>query len=68
VENLADVIHDGVCIDGQDGKCKRYARGKGDPHHDYYQARATALENALEPVIGWANVLPVVHIVLDELI
>jgi hypothetical protein len=68
MESLADVVHAALCGDGKGVSCKRYARGSGDPHYDFYQARETVLNRSLEPVIGSANVAPVVRIILDELI
>lgn len=66
---LADVIHDHMCGEGMSTqKCRRYAKGYGDPHFDYYQARAGVLTAQLAPEIGSANVLPVVRIVLNELV
>lgn len=66
---LADVIHDGLCADQADPeKCSRYNKGYGHPHYDYYQARAAVLARELEPLIGAANVLPVVRIFLYELV
>jgi hypothetical protein len=69
-ETLADVIHDGSCgdmIETRGGKphCRRYV--KGNPHYDYYQEHAAELAERLEPMIGWANVLPVVRLLVGEL-
>jgi hypothetical protein len=71
-ETLADVIHDAQCSDKIRSKagrsyCRRYDRGAGDPHYDFYQGQAAALAARLEPVIGGANVLPVVRLVVGEL-
>lgn len=64
---LADVIHDHLCGENMNTQeCRRYVKGYGDPHYDYYQARAGVLTAQLEPLIGSANVLPVVRIVLSE--
>lgn len=49
-------------------ECRRYVKGYGDSHYDYYQARAGVLDAQLAPEIGGANVLPVVHLVLSELV
>lgn len=67
---LADVIHDALCAEHvySPEKCRRYAKGYGDPHYDFYQARAAVLDAQLAPEIGSANVLPVVRIVLSELV
>ena len=70
MSELADVIHDNSCGDISSmpgGQCKRYARGGGEPHYDYYQAHAAELAAKLEPLIGSANVLPVVRILVGEL-
>jgi hypothetical protein len=64
-EALADIIHIRQCADAE--ACVRYNRGRGDPHHDWYVARAAAIMDELEPQIGGANVLPCVRTVLDEL-
>lgn len=62
-ETLTDVIHSALCGNPD---CRRYTAG--DPHHAYYQDRAKALAETLEPQVGYANVLPVTRAVLDELI
>ncbi len=67
-DELATCLHDAMCgVLLNKAGCPRYARGSGDPHYDFYQARAVALTSALEPIIGIANVLPVVRIVTDEM-
>jgi hypothetical protein len=58
----ADVIHETMCCDKG---CRRYI--PGNRHHDYYQERASVLTAALEPIIGSANVLPVLRIILEEM-
>jgi len=54
-------------IETRGGKphCRRYV--KGNPHYDYYQEHAAELAERLEPMIGWANVLPVVRLLVGEL-
>jgi hypothetical protein len=65
MQELADVIHGLHCSNTDDkGGCRRYRAG--GPHHDFYQLRAVNLLGELEPVIGIANVIPVVRAVLEE--
>jgi hypothetical protein len=66
VKELADAVHDEVCAAGK--TCRPYAKGAGYPHYDFYQMRAENLLKELEPLIGWANVIPVVRAVLGELL
>ena len=63
MSELADVLHEGQC--GRH-RCKRYQ--PGNVHHDYYESQAQRISDKLTPLIGAANVLPVVRIVLDETI
>jgi hypothetical protein len=65
MQELADVIHGLHCSNTDDkGGCRRYR--PGSPHRDFYQLRAVNLLGELEPVIGIANVIPVVKAVLEE--
>jgi hypothetical protein len=67
-ETLADVIHDGTCMENTAKyPCGRYAKGKGNPHYDHYQQHAAELAEQLTPIIGSTNVLPVVRILVGEL-
>ena len=61
---LAEDMHESLC--GYAGtECSRWK--PGSPHRDFYELRAQNLLAALEPLIGIANVMPVMKIVLREL-
>ena len=65
-DELAAEVHDAMC--GQHTSpshpCARFR--DGNAHKDFYELRAQNLIASLEPVIGLANVPPVVRIVLLE--
>lgn len=65
---LADVIHAELCGSDDGWECRRYARGAGDSHWEFYQVKARAVYSRLEPEIGGANVELAVRIVLEELL
>jgi hypothetical protein len=65
MQELADVVHEEMCSDSdRRGGCPRYKPESA--HHDFYQLRAQNLIRELEPLIGIANVIPVVRAVLEE--
>jgi hypothetical protein len=64
---LADVIHSRQCSEGKGDDCERYHRGRGDKHYDFYHDRAANIMDELAPVVGSANVLTCVRVVIDEL-
>jgi hypothetical protein len=69
-ESLADALHLELCGDGMAEKCGRYARQKeagAGSHWEFYGRVAEGLFTRLEPLIGSANVLPVVRIVFEEI-
>jgi hypothetical protein len=63
IDELAGQVHATMCSYGT-GDCSRWRPGSS--HKNFYEEQAQNLFNALEPVIGWANVLPVVQAVLRE--
>lgn len=63
-QELADLLHELLCGHG-DGHCARYKPDSA--HHDFYEMRAQNLIEGLEPLIGIANVIPVVKIVVGEI-
>jgi hypothetical protein len=64
-DELAIVVHNALCSFPSTENCAQWQR-PGSPHKDFYELRAQNLIAELELVIGWANVLPVVRTVLDE--
>lgn len=64
---LANDIHDEQCGMGRDPKeCYYYSPGTAR-HQEYYHQKARELFTKLEPLIGAANVWPVIKIVLGEM-
>lgn len=60
--DLANWLHEESCVSIN---CPRYY--PGGKHRDYYLEMAERVWARLEPVIGAANILPVVKILLDEI-
>lgn len=63
-DDLAGELHERMCA-YSGSSCPRLK--EGSPHKAYYDVRAQNLIEELEPLIGVANVIPVVHAVLGEL-
>jgi hypothetical protein len=66
--DLAKIIHDALCDDGD--KCKRYIteHSRGNTHYTYYQRHANNVMKGIAPIAGEKNVNKVVKVVLDELL
>jgi hypothetical protein len=63
-EALADWLHQESCDHGHE-RCSRYTPGSA--HHDFYEMRAANLITELEPMIGIANIMPAVKVILEEM-
>jgi hypothetical protein len=65
IEELATALHNEMC--GLPCGRGESAFRPGTAHNDYYLDRAKTIFDALEPMIGSANVLPTVRVILAEL-
>jgi antitoxin (DNA-binding transcriptional repressor) of toxin-antitoxin stability system len=67
IMTFADRLHEALCDSAGDPRgCVRYQ--PGSPHFLYYADHARTLAYELEPVIGAANVEPVVLTVIGEIL
>jgi hypothetical protein len=67
MNELADWLHQESCVNWDSrGGCRMYR--PGTKHHDYYRDITGNVWTQLEPIIGTANIIPVVKIVMDELV
>jgi hypothetical protein len=65
VTQLAGVLHEEHC--GNLPGCRRWDSPASD-HRQYYQDRARAITEKLEPAIGRANVVTAVRVILEEML
>jgi hypothetical protein len=63
-EEIASFLHEELCYTNVNG-CPRYRAGH--EHYEYYQQRALVFLERLSPLIGSANVLPVIKILTEEM-
>lgn len=65
----AEQLHDVICTEGDHAHCVRWlSRRMDNSHRAYYREKAQAITAELEPVIGSANVLIAVHVIMEELL
>jgi hypothetical protein len=62
-QELADLLHAELCYRAPE--CARYYQGHA--HSQYYADRAQAIIEETEPIIGLANVVPVVRAIMNEM-